>query len=52
MSIDELVVVADHFIRIPRPEFEGRTEPYATLEELAVMLGCRNLSSTSRYRLV
>lgn len=38
MSIDELVVVADHLIRIPHPEFEGGTEPYATLEELAVML--------------
>lgn len=38
MSIDELTVVADHLLRIPRPEFEGRTEPYATREELAEML--------------
>lgn len=38
MSIDELTVVADHLVRIPRPEFEGRTEPHATLEELADML--------------
>ena len=38
MSIDELTVVADHLLRIPRPEFEGRTEPHATLAELADML--------------
>jgi hypothetical protein len=38
MSIDELTVVADHLLRIPRPDFEGRTEPYATREELAEML--------------
>lgn len=38
MPIDELTVVADHLVRIPRPEFEDRTEPYATLEQLADML--------------
>lgn len=38
MSVDELVVVADHLIRVPRPEFEGRSEPYATIVELAAML--------------
>jgi len=38
MSVDELVVVADHLIRIPRPEFEGRTTPYATLQGLALLL--------------
>jgi very-short-patch-repair endonuclease len=38
MSIDELTVVADHLLRLPRAEFEGRTEPYATPEELADML--------------
>ena len=38
MSVEELVVVADHLIRIPRPEFEGRTEPYATIEELQILL--------------
>lgn len=38
MSIDELTVVADHLLRIPRPEFEERTEPYATCEQLADML--------------
>lgn len=38
MSVDELTVVADHLVRLPRPEFEGRSEPYATLDELADML--------------
>ncbi len=38
MSVEELVIVADHLVRIPRPEFEGRSEPYATLKELKVLL--------------
>ena len=38
MSVDELTVVADHLLRIPRPEFERRAEPYATPDELADML--------------
>lgn len=38
MSIDELTVVADHLLRIPRPDFENRTEPYATLAQLEDML--------------
>ncbi|WP_125609848.1 hypothetical protein [Specibacter cremeus] len=38
MSVEELVVMADHLVRIPRPEFEGRSEPYATLEQLAALL--------------
>lgn len=38
LSVDELVVIADHLIRIPRPQFEGRTEPYATRDELARMI--------------
>lgn len=38
MSIEELTVVADHLLRIPRPDFEGRAEPYATIEDLADML--------------
>jgi hypothetical protein len=38
MDIDEITVVADHLLRQPRPEFEGRTEPYCTLEDLADML--------------
>lgn len=38
MSVEELVVAADHLIRIPRPGFEGRTEPYATVHELEILL--------------
>lgn len=38
MSIDELTVVADHLLRIPRPELEERSEPFATLEVLEDML--------------
>lgn len=38
MSVDEITVVADHLIRIPRPAFEARTDPYCTLEDLAEML--------------
>lgn len=38
MSVQELVVVADHLIRMPRPEFEGRTQPWATIQELTMML--------------
>lgn len=38
MSIEELTVVADHLLRYPRPEFEGRSEPHATLEDLEEML--------------
>lgn len=38
MSIEELTVVADHLLRIPRTDFEGRSEPYATREALEDML--------------
>jgi very-short-patch-repair endonuclease len=38
MDIDEITVVADHLLRIPRPEFENRTEPYCTHAELEEML--------------
>lgn len=38
MSVEELTVVADHLLRVPRPAFETRGEPHCTLEELAEML--------------
>lgn len=38
MSVEEITVVADHLLRMPRPEFEGRSEPYATTGDLAQML--------------
>lgn len=31
-------MVADHLLRVPRPEFEARSEPLATREDLADML--------------
>jgi very-short-patch-repair endonuclease len=38
MTIEEITVVADHLLRIPRPEFEGREGPFATIEDLGEML--------------
>ncbi|TVU62425.1 DUF559 domain-containing protein [Paenarthrobacter nitroguajacolicus] len=38
MSIDEITVVADHLLRAPRAEFEGRSDPYCTREDLETML--------------
>lgn len=38
MAINEITVLADHLLRIPRPEFEGRAEPYCTREDLEDML--------------
>jgi very-short-patch-repair endonuclease len=38
MSIEELTVVADHLLRVPRPDFECRSEPHATREDLDDML--------------
>lgn len=38
MDIDEITVVADHLLRIPRPEFEGRSLPHCTMDELEEML--------------
>ncbi|WP_256870877.1 endonuclease domain-containing protein [Paenarthrobacter nitroguajacolicus] len=38
MDIDEITVVADHLLRTPRPDFEGRSEPHCTMDELEEML--------------
>ncbi|MGA8789877.1 MAG: hypothetical protein WB535_13100 [Paenarthrobacter sp.] len=38
MTIDEITVGADHLLRLPRPEFEGRSDPYCTLGDLETML--------------
>lgn len=35
LTVDELVSVTDHLVRWPRFRFEGRSRPYATLDELA-----------------
>ena len=39
LSLPELICQGDHFIRIPRPEFENRETPYATLAELRKIVG-------------
>lgn len=44
LPLYDLVCVGDQLIRVPRPEFEGRTAPYATLAEL------RTLLDRHRYR--
>lgn len=38
MDINEITVVADHLLRIPRQEFEGRNKAHCTLDELEEML--------------
>jgi hypothetical protein len=38
MPLDELVIAADHLLRIPRPAFEGRDTPYATVSEMEFLL--------------
>lgn len=38
LPLYDLVCIGDQLIRVPRPEFEGRTAPYATLPELRTML--------------
>lgn len=35
MSIEELTVVADHLLRVPRPEFEGHSEPTQIVRDIA-----------------
>lgn len=34
IRVDALVAIGDHLVRRPRPQFEGRAEPYVTLSEL------------------
>jgi Protein of unknown function (DUF559) len=51
LPLEDLVCMGDQLIRIPRPEFEGRHLPYATLESLQDMLGRhRNLQGIVRAR--
>jgi very-short-patch-repair endonuclease len=39
LELAELVAIGDQLIRIPRRRFEGRSEPYATRETLAALVG-------------
>lgn len=34
LTLDQLVVIGDHLVRRPRPWFENRSRPYATIEHL------------------
>ncbi len=38
LPLDDLVALGDQLVRRPRPELEGRTEPWATLPQLTAML--------------
>ncbi|ALE06989.1 hypothetical protein AL755_18520 [Arthrobacter sp. ERGS1:01] len=51
LPLQDLVCMGDQLIRIPRPEFEDREEPFATLESLRAMVGRhRNLQGIVRAR--
>lgn len=51
LPLNDLVCIGDQLIRIPRPEFEDRSQPYATLTSLRTMLGRhRNLQGIIRAR--
>ncbi|GAB3538289.1 hypothetical protein GCM10027403_24320 [Arthrobacter tecti] len=38
LNVDELVVIADQLIRVPRERFEGRSEPYCSKDDLQRMI--------------
>lgn len=51
LPLRDLVCMGDQLIRIPRPEFEDRSEPYASLDSLRAMAGRhRNLQGIVRTR--
>lgn len=51
LSLAELVCLGDQLIRIPRPEFEGRSEPFDTLDGLRILIGQHpNLQGIIRAR--
>ncbi len=51
LNLYELVCMGDELIRQPRPHFEGRSDPYATLEELRAMVARHpNLQGVVRAR--
>lgn len=39
LTVTDLTVIADHLLRLPRPDLEHRTEPYATKESLQETIG-------------
>lgn len=38
MTVRELVQLGDFLVRVPRPAFEGRSEPYTTIDQLTEMV--------------
>lgn len=51
LPLYELICMGDQLIRIPRPEFEGRSEPFATLDQLRAMADRhKNLQGIVRAR--
>ena len=51
LTVSDLVCMGDQIIRIPRPEFEGRTEPFDTLDGLRSLVGRHpNLQGVVRAR--
>lgn len=48
-SLRELIILGDQLVRHPYPRFESRSEPHATIEELAALLGhCRGVPGRRR----
>ncbi|MCQ6271415.1 endonuclease domain-containing protein [Pseudarthrobacter sp. R1] len=51
LPLVELVCLGDQLIRIPRPQFEGRSQPFDTLDGLRTMVGRHpNLQGVVRAR--
>ncbi|MDQ0690178.1 endonuclease domain-containing protein [Arthrobacter sp. W4I7] len=51
LSLSDLVCLGDQIIRIPRAQFEGRSEPYDTLDGLRALVGRHpNLQGVLRAR--
>ncbi len=38
LSLDDLIILGDHLVRYPRPRFEGRSNPHATIADLGTLL--------------
>ncbi|MFJ4172008.1 endonuclease domain-containing protein [Paenarthrobacter sp. NPDC089714] len=51
LPLRELVCVGDQLIRVPRPEFEGRDTPYASISDLRALIARhKNLQGVVRAR--
>ncbi|KRE84137.1 hypothetical protein ASG86_06435 [Arthrobacter sp. Soil764] len=51
LPLEDMVAMADHLVRLPRPELEGREDAYSTVEELRGMIARHpNLQGVVRAR--